>query len=184
MTYASFSHSQQSSELVRTTYYFNSVRAESRNGSESIWSQSPLRGAECLTVVVAAPLCFAGNWLRVVAGSRAFPTCQDLPTSWPAWTQSALLSPLDFSTTGRPMEEEQGTEIGARNVGKLKIITFNFFADARYAQSFESPWFPTYSSLSDKSVFIVIVSVGIGVAFILWLGIILYVCYSRKLYAR
>ena len=39
-------------------------------------------------------------------------------------------------------------------------------------------------SIRDKSVFIYIVAVGIGVAFLLWFGIILYICYSRQLYAR
>ena len=38
-----------------------------------------------------------------------------------------------------PQHRELRSELGARNVGKLKIIKLNSFADARYAQSFESP---------------------------------------------
>ena len=35
-----------------------------------------------------------------------------------------------------------------------------------------------------KNTFIIIIAVGVGVAFLLWFGIIIYVCYAKRLYGR
>ena len=88
-------------------------------------------------------LCFGRNWLSVVAGSPAWPTWPDLPTSWPARTlsfnTSCFVGSLPLGDQYLVHTDGGGSENGVWSQERWKspdLIVKLLHSDSRYVHSY------------------------------------------------